>query len=502
MKLLFTSKPYGWPTHQVDKGKPGFVEHLESQYKQKLFVAHRLDKTTTGAMVFAKDVETAKELQVLFSEHRVKKQYLFITDRELSTDKFTAESFIEEKDKKILSHKHQPANASTEFERIKSHKHFHLWRARPKSGKTHQIRVHAKDAGIPILGDPLYGGTEYPFLLLHSQSLYISEDLAFTAETPKYFDDLSALEDSRFSRVIRAIEDRRAMFQTLPSCVRLSHKEIPWLCVDQLGSHIWYQIFEKQVDQNAFIDRIHDYIEKTQNRSLSKHIQVMPNRGEAPNKKLIEDFGDNRWVSEEHGVKYEFRSDSGSSYGLFLDQRQNRKWMLENAVGKKVLNLFCYTGGFSLCALKAGAKEVTSVDTSKATLAWLDTNIKINEFNPEVHKSWSTDARIFLKGSHQRQREFDLIVCDPPSFSRGKEGTFRIENDFGDLFKRCLQVLAKKGTLLFSTNFEGWEEVDFKNEVEKYLPKGFKIERFGSSDIDYEAPNQTRILKLVFISRL
>jgi 23S rRNA (cytosine1962-C5)-methyltransferase len=502
MKVFFTSKPYGWPTHQVDRGKPGFVEYLESKIMQKLFVAHRLDKTTTGAMVFAKDLDTAKALQTAFSEHQVKKEYLFVTDRDSKQKNISVESFLEEKDKKIFSSQDKPANAFTDFTWLKTFGNFHLWSAIPKSGKTHQIRVHAKEVGLPILGDPIYGGSEYPFLLLHSKSLYISEDLQFSAPIPKYLDDISLLENINFARAIRAIDDRFFLFNTAPSCLRWLHKEIPWLCVDQLGTHVWYQIFEAQSHINELVSSIHSYLETTQKIKLSRHVQVMPNRGEAPNKKLVTDYGETRWVSEEHGIRYEFRSDSGSSYGLFLDQRQNRRWMLENAKDKRVLNLFCYTGGFSLCALKAGAKEVISVDTSKATLEWLQTNVVLNDFELGLHKSWATDARIFLKGSLNRQQEFDLIVCDPPSFSRGKEGTFRIENDFKELLKACLLVLAKKGTLLFSTNFEGWQEADFKEYVEENLPKGFNLERFTSSDVDYEAPNQNRILKAVFISRL
>lgn len=502
MSLLFTEKPYDWPTHRVDTDKLGYVEHLEEELNQKLYVSHRLDKTTTGAMVFATTQESAKTLQTYFTNKQIQKEYYFITDRNSESAEYTISSHIEEKDKVFTSHNNKEANSSTVFTWVRAHKEFNLWKASPISGKTHQIRLHAKDAKIPILGDNKYGGSSYPFLLLHSHTIKIPDIDTHESPLPPYFADLKLLENPLLCRSVRAIEDRSILFKNTPNCIRWVHKEVPWLCVDQLGDHLWFQIFEDTNNYGPLISDIKNYLETKQNTKLAHHIQIMPNRGMKPNQKLVNDFGETRWTSYEHKVAYEFRSDSGSSYGLFLDQRQNRKWILDNSKDKSLLNLFCYTGGFSLCALKAGAKEVVSVDTSKATLDWLNRNIEINSFDNKKHKSWSTDARIFLKGAIQKQKSFDLIICDPPSFSRSKEGIFKIENDFKDLLERCLHALAPKGTLLFSTNYEGWQMQDFKEQVELAVPKGFKIERYTSSGADYEPPTQSRILKMVFISKL
>ncbi len=502
MSVLFTEKPYGWPTHRVDTDKPGYAEHIESTADQKIYVAHRLDKTTTGAMVFATTNESAKLLQEQFSKRLIEKEYYFVTDKNCKDTTFTIDTCIEKIDKIYTSTTDKQANSSTAFSWVSSHKKYHLWKAKPLSGKTHQIRLHAQNAGISILGDSIYGGSDYPFLLLHSHKIGLPGEKEHTSSLPIYFSKLEIVEDPLFARSIRAIEDRIILFKELPNCIRWIHKEIPWLCVDQLGSHLWFQIFEVTDNYESLVNEIRNYLETKQNTQLAHHIQIMPNRGMTPNQKLVSDFGETRWTSTEHQITYEFRSDSGSSYGLFLDQRKNRDWILQNTKGKSLLNLFCYTGGFSLCALKAGAIDVTSVDTSRSTLEWLEQNITLNDFNKDIHKSWSTDARVFLKGASQRNKTYDFVICDPPSFSRSKEGVFKIENDFKDLFDRCLQVLAPKGTLLFSTNFEGWQMKDFKEQVELALPRSYKIIRFASSDVDFEAPTHDRILKMVFISKL
>ncbi|MCB0349035.1 MAG: class I SAM-dependent methyltransferase [Bdellovibrionales bacterium] len=502
MPYVFSEKPYNWPTHRVDADKLGFVEHLEETTNQKLYVAHRLDKTTTGAMVFATTADSAKNLQEHFQNRNVKKEYYFVTDKKINDTSLNIESFITEKDKAYYSDTHKNPNSQTVLTWVCSHNKYHLWKAEPLSGKTHQIRLHAKDAGIPIVGDATYGGSDYPFLLLHSHKITVPDAPEHISPLPVYFSDLENLENPLLARSIRAIEDRILLFKKVPDCVRWIHKEIPWLCVDQLGDHLWFQIFETHTGYENLVNEILSYLKQRLNRNFEYHVQVMPNRGMSPNQKLVSDSGASRWQAKEHEVTYEFRSDSGSSYGLFLDQRKNRDWVLQNAGDKTLLNLFCYTGGFSLCALHAGAKEVTSVDTSKNTLEWLETNIKLNSFNSEIHKSWSTDARIFLKGAKQRDKQYDLVICDPPSFSRSKEGIFKIENDFKDLLDKCLQVLAPKGTLLFSTNFEGWLMADFKEQVEQTLPKDYKVLKYASSDVDYEPPTQNRILKMVFISKL
>lgn len=174
------------------------------------------------------------------------------------------------------------------------------------------------------------------------------------------------------------------------------------------------------------------------------------------------------WQALENSLRYEFRRDEGAAPGLFLDQRQQRKWVLESSKDLRVLNLFAYTGGFSVAAAKGGAKEVVTVDLSKRYIEWAKANFLANDLSVEAFEFWTADARMFLAGSRRRQRVFDLIICDPPSFSRSERGVFQVEKDFKELLDSCLDVLAPKGRLQFSCNLQKWERAQFKKDMSDY----------------------------------
>ena len=120
----------------------------------------------------------------------------------------------------------------------------------------------------------------------------------------------------------------------------------------------------------------------------------------------------------EQGHRFWVDWEKGQKTGFFLDQRDNRHRVGELAVGRKVLNLFCYTGGFSIYALAAGATEVTSVDSSKVAMELVERNVQLN-FDPSIaarHRGLCTDAIDYLKTVPKGY--YDLIVVDPPAFAK------------------------------------------------------------------------------------
>jgi 23S rRNA (cytosine1962-C5)-methyltransferase len=171
------------------------------------------------------------------------------------------------------------------------------------------------------------------------------------------------------------------------------------------------------------------------------------------------------WQASEHGIMYELRSNHGASPGLFLDQRKQRLWVCENARGKRVLNLFCYTSGFTLNALKGGAEQVCSVDTSASALSWSRSNVSKNKLDLERVVFIKDDSRQLLKRSLARGIKYDIVVCDPPTFSRGKGTAFSFKQEFRKLLRGCALVIAPGGHLLFSTNFEGISHSEFQTTV-------------------------------------
>src|SRR5690606_34186735 len=136
--------------------------------------------------------------------------------------------------------------------------------------------------------------------------------------------------------------------------------------------------------------------------------------------------------------------------GLFLDQRERRLWVQEHSQGKSVLNLFAYTGGFSVAAALGGAIKTTTVDVGSRYIDWARQNFEINHLNLANHEFWSVDTLDFLQGAIKREHKFDIAICDPPSFGRSKRGIFKIEKDYALLLESISKVLAKKGILIFS----------------------------------------------------
>ncbi len=128
------------------------------------------------------------------------------------------------------------------------------------------------------------------------------------------------------------------------------------------------------------------------------------------------DFNDDEQVVLENGHKFMVNWTEGQKTGFFLDQRENRALVGNLAKGRNVLNLFCYTGGFSIYALAAGAKHVDSVDSSKKAMMMVDRNVALNGFDESVHTSLCCDAIDYLRDVPAGK--YDLMIVDPPAFAK------------------------------------------------------------------------------------
>ena len=128
------------------------------------------------------------------------------------------------------------------------------------------------------------------------------------------------------------------------------------------------------------------------------------------------DFNDNELAVLENGHKFHVNWTEGQKTGFFLDQRDNRDLVGKMARGRNVLNLFCYTGGFSIYALAGGAKHVDSVDSSKKAMLMVDRNVILNGFDESMHTSLCCDAIDYLK--NVEEGKYDLMIVDPPAFAK------------------------------------------------------------------------------------
>ncbi|BAU43463.1 class I SAM-dependent rRNA methyltransferase [Leptolyngbya sp. O-77] len=117
----------------------------------------------------------------------------------------------------------------------------------------------------------------------------------------------------------------------------------------------------------------------------------------------------------ENGHRFAVDWEEGQKTGFFLDQRDNRQLVAQHVAGKKVLNTFCYSGGFSVYALQAGAAVVHSVDSSAKAIAWTEQNVSLNPATPGTHQSYAADVFNFLKDCDD---DYDVIILDPPAFAK------------------------------------------------------------------------------------
>jgi 23S rRNA (cytosine1962-C5)-methyltransferase len=160
------------------------------------------------------------------------------------------------------------------------------------------------------------------------------------------------------------------------------------------------------------------------------------------------------FIVQEAGLRFRVNLSDYLDTGLFLDHRVTRTMVRQEAAGKEVLNLFCYTGSFSVFAAAGYAASVTSVDLSKTYLAWAEENFRLNGLlDPSRHHFVHADVLQYLDDC--RLNSLDLIILDPPTFSNSKRMNdfLDIQRDHADLINKCLLLLRPGGKLYFSTNF-------------------------------------------------
>ena len=152
----------------------------------------------------------------------------------------------------------------------------------------------------------------------------------------------------------------------------------------------------------------------------------------------------------EHGVRFSANVIKGHKTGYFLDHRENRRLVGELSPGKTVLDVFAYAGGFSVHALANGAEEVTSLDISAQALEIAQQNAKLNAYSG-IHKTIAGNAFVELKNLIQRNKTFDLVVIDPPSFAKQKSEIDLAKKKYAQLAELGEQLTAKKGILVLAS---------------------------------------------------
>lgn len=513
--LLVVHKPAGLNAHApapfAGEGLYDWLRHREPRWAA-LALIHRLDKDTSGVMVFAKTPLANRALTEQFSQRKVRKKYLLLTDRPVKRGQSTVVSALVRVGERYVS---RPLHAGGERAETRfavvppsaalcsssslvlqprmiadEHEQEEEGRGRsplaavtfveaePLTGRTHQIRVHAADQGFPVLGDTLYGGTPAARVFLHAPELTLSHpatgvEMAFRAPADFEADARLALR--------QALTDPAET-----DAYRLRHGAAdgwPGWYVDRLGEVLLSQSEQAlAARQKAALEKLLSTIDATRHPqpTAAAYHKTLPRQlqrsgpAEACPRHVLGRPAPDHFAVRENGVRFELSFRAGGSVGLFLDQRDNRRRLRANHVaagfpvfaqagpaarvsggpdtGPTLLNTFAYTCGFSVCAALAGART-TSLDLSKNYLEWGRRNFRMNGLDPAAHEFLVGDVFDWLRRLAKQGRPFDALVLDPPTFSQSKaSGVFRAEKDYGRLVGAALPLLRPAGVLFASTN--------------------------------------------------
>jgi 23S rRNA (cytosine1962-C5)-methyltransferase len=245
-------------------------------------------------------------------------------------------------------------------------------------------------------------------------------------------------------RVLEAYDERAALRKRGVDGYRLLFGEadqLPGIVVDMYGEHAILVSYSKSL--GGLLPRVAQAVmEVTGCRGVTRRtkqddaVKLQVLCGEpAPQEVEV----------NEYGMKLVAELSQGQKTGLFFDHRENRAYVRMRSQDKHVLNLFSYTGGFSVAAALGGARSVTSVDISKPAIVASERNFALNLLPSERHEAISQDVFVFLEQSIKAGRSWDLVVCDPPSFAKNKTQLRAAEKAYRRLMSLALQVTKPGG---------------------------------------------------------
>lgn len=260
-----------------------------------------------------------------------------------------------------------------------------------------------------------------------------------------------AIDQAFFTkRITNAVALRKLLdlFRSDNSICRLIHgegDELPGLVVDFYGGVAVIQCHSFGMYQQI------DLIVEALKSALANELIAIYNKSSdtLPKREQIIDgylFGtcETPNIALENGVKYNIDWINGQKTGFFIDQRENRALLAKYSRDKKILNTFCYSGGFSLAALKNGANEVHSLDSSKKAIELTDNNILLNEL-VDKHTSIVADAMVYIRETGE---DFDIVILDPPAFAKHRDKRHQAVQGYKRLNAMAMSHIRPGGLLM------------------------------------------------------
>lgn len=324
-------------------------------------------------------------------------------------------------------------------------------------------------------------------IIFFSLCVKANNNLPGTIFTPMQLSPKQTMFYNRLTKVYKH-RSKQAKKRSI-SCYRVYENDLPEfpVCIELYGDSIYLSEYKRShglSDEayNLWFDEMVTVVllvfEKEEHQLFIKQRKRMHHRSQQYEKTAhAKEF----FMVQENGLNFLVNLTDYLDTGLFLDHRLTRKMVYDKAAGKRVLNLFCYTGSFSVYAAKAGATKVTSVDMSKTYLDWATQNFEINDLPTNNHAFIHANVLEFLQ--EQKPNSYDIIVLDPPTFSNSKrmDDFFEIQRDHVQLINNCLYCLSNEGLLYFSTNYTKFilDEENINSSPIKNITK-------ATTDFDFE----------------
>ena len=260
-----------------------------------------------------------------------------------------------------------------------------------------------------------------------------------------------------------AAEQRLPLLQTNSTGYRLVHGEndgLPGLVIDRYGETLVVKLYT-----TAWVPHLRHVLQAATKVAPAKRVVLRLSRFVQSQPEVLYGLHDGQvWGQPvrnegvrflENGLYFEADVVQGQKTGFFLDQRDNRARVEKLAAGRRVLNVFAYTGGFSLYAARGGAKEVVSLDLSQPALANAMRNFKLNRANEAVaaaeHELLVGDAFLTMQQLIANKRRFEMVIIDPPAFAKRKEEVERAVAAYGRLVRLGLKLLRPGGVLVMAS---------------------------------------------------
>ncbi len=298
---------------------------------------------------------------------------------------------------------------------------------------------------------------------------------------------------NRLSKVFRNIS-RQAKRRGI-SCYRLYDHDLPEFpfCIEKYGNKVYVAEYKRQHGlteqewQQWLEESLHVIADVLSVNREDVFLRLRQRKQGRPGQyqKLKEEH--HEFEVEENGLKFIVNLSDFLDTGLFLDHRITRQFVQEQSKGKQVLNLFAYTGSFSVYAAAGGAAEVSTVDLSNTYLQWARRNMQLNGFMDETKYLFvQADVKQYLK--MLPASSYDLIVMDPPTFSNSQrmKDFLDIQQDHASLINDCMAALKPGGILYFSTNYR-------KFKLEKDTIKASSIKEISRAITPFDFEGKTSL---------